>query len=41
MDKWVADTLEADNMRVGDIEDTDQDTLRRLGKVGSPRLLVA
>ena len=36
-DKWVADTLEADNMRVGDIEDT----LHRLGKVGSPRLLVA
>ena len=40
-DKWVVDTLEADNMRVGDIEDTDQHTPRMLGKVGSPLHLVA
>ena len=35
-DKWAADRLEADNMRVGDIEDTDQHNPRMLGKVGSP-----
>ena len=35
-ENWVADRLEADNMRVGDIEDTDQHNPRMLGKVGSP-----
>ena len=39
-DKWAADRLEADNMMVGDIEDTDHHT-HMVGKVGSPLHLVA
>ena len=39
-DRWVADMLEADNMMVEDIEDTDHHT-RMVGKVGSPLHLVA